>query len=360
MAIKSTLPVLAALASLGSAHTIMQIVTVDGEAYPEGHGIYMPSDNHFQDDVTSNSMACNGAPVTGFTSSSEVISVKAGSTVTGTWLHDLGATGPDEYSDNKVIDSSHKGPVLAYMKKVDDATQNPENAAGDGWFKVAEAGLISSNEWAMDALISADGVQSVTIPSCIEDGDYLLRFELIALHEASTEGKAQYYMECAQLSVSGGGSTSPETYSIPGIYSASDPGLTFNVYNDNGEPYPSDYPIPGPELFSCGASSSSSGSQSGESSGESEPVASGNSETVPSMPVSENNSTDESSSSAPSTGDNAECEVEYVYAWSTYFAAYSLSSCYYTMALLYSEFRATARTDAQRVHDQSLVEIKSD
>lgn len=70
-------------------------------------------------------------------------------------------------------------------------------------------------------------------------------------------------MECAQISVSGGtGATSPETYAIPGIYSvsrfpfvitiaansidqASDPGILFNVYNDQGEPYPTDYQIPG-------------------------------------------------------------------------------------------------------------------
>lgn len=196
MAVKSTIPVLAALASLGSvsAHTIMQSVSVNGEEFSQGHGIYMPSDNFYQDDPSSNSLACNGAPVTGFQSSSETIAVKAGDTVTGNWLHTLTSTGPDESSDNKVIDSSHKGPVLAYMKKVDDATESPSNAAGDGWFKVAEAGLISSNEWAVDALIEAGGVQTVTIPSCIEDGDYLLRFEIIALHEGSQEGKAQYYV----------------------------------------------------------------------------------------------------------------------------------------------------------------------
>lgn len=80
--------------------------------------------------MTSNSLACNGAPVTGFTSSSSVINVKAGDTVTGSWLHTLtspfhtkplsiiysqrSGTGADSEADNKVIDSSHKvyaGPV---------------------------------------------------------------------------------------------------------------------------------------------------------------------------------------------------------------------------------------------------------
>ena len=69
-------------------------------------------------------------------------------------------TGPDMYADNKVIASSHhvrashegfprtrvtdclypQGPVLAYLKKVDDATNNPAGGPGDGWFKIAEVG----------------------------------------------------------------------------------------------------------------------------------------------------------------------------------------------------------------------------
>ncbi len=39
------------------------------------------------------------------------------------------------------------GPVMAYMKKVADATQNPSAGPGDGWFKIAEAGLISSSKF---------------------------------------------------------------------------------------------------------------------------------------------------------------------------------------------------------------------
>lgn len=39
----------------------------------------------------------------------------------------LFTAGPDD-----VMDSSHKGPVLAYLKKVDDATSDP--GTGDGWY----------------------------------------------------------------------------------------------------------------------------------------------------------------------------------------------------------------------------------
>lgn len=184
------------LATLGvaSAHTIMQAVGVNGKAYGQGVGIYMPSDDSYISDVKSDSLACNGAPVTGFTASSEVIPVKAGDVVTGSWLHTLTSTGPDSEADNKVLASSHKGPVNAFLKKVSDATQNPAAGPGDGWFKIFEQGLISSTEWGVDALLAAGGVQSVTIPSCIEDGDYLLRFEIIALHSASVAGGAQFYV----------------------------------------------------------------------------------------------------------------------------------------------------------------------
>ena len=37
-------------------------------------------------------------------------------------------------------------------------------------------------------------------------------------------------MECAQLNIAGGGSTQPTTYSIPGIYAGSDPGITIDIY----------------------------------------------------------------------------------------------------------------------------------
>lgn len=152
----------------------------------------------YQSDVNANTLACNGAPASGFRSSSKKITVQAGSTVTGLWLHELGSTdsNPGADTDNKVIASSHKGPLLAYMKKVSDATQNPSAGPGNGWFKISEVGLISSTQWGVDALISAGGVQSVKIPSCIENGDYLLRFEIIALHSAYSYPGAQFYVCC--------------------------------------------------------------------------------------------------------------------------------------------------------------------
>ena len=42
--------------------------------------------------------------------------------------------------------------------------------------------------------IANGGVQSITIPSCIAPGQYLLRGEIIALHAATSPNGAQFYV----------------------------------------------------------------------------------------------------------------------------------------------------------------------
>ena len=50
-----------------------------------------------------------------------------------------------------------------------------------------------------------------------------------ALHGASSYPGAQFYMECAQINVTGGsGSKTPSTVSFPGAYKGSDPGMRFD------------------------------------------------------------------------------------------------------------------------------------
>ncbi len=64
-------------------------------------------------------------------------------------------------------------------------------------------------------------------------------------------------MECAQINIVGGsGSASPATYSIPGIYKATDPGLLINIYSMTTS---SKYTIPGPAVFSCSGGSTGGG-----------------------------------------------------------------------------------------------------
>ncbi len=105
-------------------------------------------------------------------------------------------------------------------------------------FKIYADGY-GGTQWAVDKLAADDKV-NFTLPSCIPDGDYLLRHELIALHSASTYPGAQFYMECAQITVTGCGSAVLETYAVPDA--GTDPGITVNIYY----PAVTDYTIPGP------------------------------------------------------------------------------------------------------------------
>lgn len=155
---------------------------------------------------------------------------------------------------------------MAYLKKVTDATT--DTGVGDGWFKISEDGYDASTEkWGVDNLIATAGLQTITIPTCLEDGQYLIRTELIALHGASTANGAQFYGGCGQISVTGGTTAkTPSTVSFPGAYSATDPGILIEIY------YPklTNYTAPGPSVFTCdGSSTSSSGSTSGSTTGSS-------------------------------------------------------------------------------------------
>ncbi|TFK74854.1 hypothetical protein BDN72DRAFT_892857 [Pluteus cervinus] len=225
------------------AHTIFQELYVNGVSQGHQQGIRVPDYDGPITDVTSNDVICNGGinpyhtPV-----STKVITVAAGSQVTTEWHHTLSGAAPGDTADP--IDPSHKGPVIAYLAKIPSATQS--SVTGLKWFKIYQDGLDSAGKWGIDRLITNKGKVSFNIPSCIAPGDYLLRAELIALHGASSYPGAQLYMECAQLTITGGGSTSPATVSFPGAYSGSDPGIKVNIYSNLRS-----YTIPGPPVFSC-------------------------------------------------------------------------------------------------------------
>lgn len=79
-------------------------------------------------------------------------------------------------------------------------------------------------------MVDKDSI-SVTIPKNTPSGDYLLRIEHIALHGASQPNGAQFYISCAQITVTGGGNGSPgPLVAFPGAYKSTDPGITVNIY----------------------------------------------------------------------------------------------------------------------------------
>ncbi|KAI0031076.1 glycosyl hydrolase family 61-domain-containing protein, partial [Vararia minispora EC-137] len=242
-----------ALATSSYAHTIFQALYVNGVDQGHINGIRVPSYDGPITDVTSNDLICNGGinpyqqPV-----SQVIINATAGDSITAEWHHTLAGANPSDSQDP--IDSSHKGNCAndLYSAKVPSALQT--SVTGLQWFKIYEDGYSSSTGlWAVDTLIANKGKVTFSLPSCIAAGQYLLRVEVIALHAATSYPGAQFYMECAQLQISGGGSASPATVSFPGAYKGTDPGVTINIY------YPpvTSYTIPGPPVFSCSGNSGS-------------------------------------------------------------------------------------------------------
>jgi len=150
----------------------------------------------------------------------------------------------DRSCSGEAIGGNHFGPVIVYMAKVSDATK--ASPSGLSWFKVDEEGYNpSSKVWGTDSLNKNCGKREFTIPSKIPAGDYLVRAEAIALHAAGQTGGAQFYMTCYQVKVGGGsGGQLPAGVSIPGAYSAADPGIKVDIYQKL-----TSYKIPGPAVI---------------------------------------------------------------------------------------------------------------
>lgn len=136
------------------------------------------------------------------------------------------------------------------MKKVDDMATS--TAVGPGWFKIWHEGYNeSTQQWCVDEIIKNKGLLDVGLPSGLPAGYYLVRPELLALHQASSLKDPQYYVGCAQIYIQSGPAGSleiPSEYSvsIPGYIDGSEPGNTFNLYEKPHLPYL----IPGPKPYS--------------------------------------------------------------------------------------------------------------
>lgn len=130
------------------------------------------------------------------------------------------------------IDISHKGPCAVYMKKVGSAIKDP--ATGDGWFNIFRDDYDQNTQkWCTEKLITNNGHLTVTIPHDLAPGAYLVRPELLALHQADKNPPdPQFYVGCAQIFLTSGGSATPShTVSIPGYVDMSLPAMTYHIWD---------------------------------------------------------------------------------------------------------------------------------
>ncbi|EJD52914.1 hypothetical protein AURDEDRAFT_133767 [Auricularia subglabra TFB-10046 SS5] len=138
----------------------------------------------------------------------------------------------------------HPGVLNVYMAKVANASTT--DGSGNIWFKVYQISAVTNGgqsiSWPSNNLPSV----SFTVPRSLPSGQYLVRIEHIALHAASTYGGAQFYISCAQINVTGGGSGNPgPLVAFPGAYTGNEPGILININCD-----PATYTQPGPAVWS--------------------------------------------------------------------------------------------------------------
>ncbi|KAK0649100.1 glycosyl hydrolase family 61-domain-containing protein [Cercophora newfieldiana] len=244
------------LAAAASAHSIFQKVSVNGVDQGQLKGVRAPGSNNPIENVNHPDFACN----TGIQfKDNNIITVPAGARVGAWWGHEIGGAQFQGDPDHPIA-ASHKGPIMVYLAKVSNAAST--GTTGLQWFKIAESGL-NGRTWAVDDMIANGGWHYFNMPTCIAPGHYLMRVELIALHSAGAVGGAQFYMECAQIQVTGSGSnTGSNTVSFPGAYSATHPGIQISIYDatggntNGGRPYQ----IPGPAVLTCSGNDNGGGS----------------------------------------------------------------------------------------------------
>ncbi|KAF3068337.1 Endoglucanase-4 [Daldinia childiae] len=143
---------------------------------------------------------------------------------------------------------SHKGPVLDYLASCGDSCETVDKDTLR-FFKINQAGLIDGSKapglWGSDQLIANNNSWMVEIPRRIQPGFYILRTEIISLHNASREIGAQNYPQCINLQITGGGTELPFGILGEELYDPDDPSMHLDIYDGI-----STYKIPGPTLIS--------------------------------------------------------------------------------------------------------------
>ncbi|TGO39729.1 hypothetical protein BHYA_0049g00650 [Botrytis hyacinthi] len=222
----------ASLLTAVTAHQNFHQFWVNGVSPGYQVSIRMPPSNSPVLDVASDNITCN---VNGNVVPSGVNTTAAneGDAITVQW-----------------DSSTHPGPIQHYLfGPVDDASM----ATGIGsWFKIDEYVEVNGT-WASNLMDAGNMSYTFKLPTGMASGEYLLRSEMLALHSAQTVGGAQWYIGCAQLSITGtSGDSCGPSIELPGDYNATDPSIYIpNIYYGFDI---STYTPPGGAIATCGAS----------------------------------------------------------------------------------------------------------
>jgi len=227
----------ALLVAEAAAHGAVTSYVIGGTTYP-GYQGFSPASSpdsierqwpDYNPTMTVNDpkVRCNGG-----TSAKLSATIAAGSTVTAKWAQW----------------THQQGPVMVWMYKCAGAFTACDGS-GKNWFKIDQMGMTappySGTAWGT-AQVYKNLAWTSTIPAKLAPGNYLIRHELLALHQANTP---QFYAECAQLAVTGTGTATPSgdfLATIPGYASQNDPGIMVDTYATTA----TTYTCPGPAVWS--------------------------------------------------------------------------------------------------------------
>ena len=155
-------------------------------------------------------MTCNGG-----TSAALSATISAGENITAVWTQW----------------THQQGPIMVWMYACNGAFTSC-TGTNKNWFKIDQMGMtappLTGTNWGT-AVVVATLKWTSTIPARLAPGNYLIRHELMAIHQANSP---QWYPECAQLTVTGSGTATPSgSYlaSIPGYDSASNPNIDVSL-----------------------------------------------------------------------------------------------------------------------------------
>ncbi|KAF8879199.1 glycoside hydrolase family 61 protein [Gymnopilus junonius] len=229
----ASVALLSGLACQVAAHYTFPNLILNGQ--PSTDWQYIRQTDNYEDlspltDVTSPEFTCYD---TSIVSSPSTASVAAGSTI-----------GFQAYGNPSSL--YHPGVVNVYMAKATGDVSEFTGGSGAVWFKVYEITAVTDGGESIS--FPAENLPSVsfTIPTELPSGQYLVRMEALAIHSASYYGGAQFYVGCAQVEVTGGGSGTPgPLVAIPGVYTGYEPGILVDIYY----PIPANYTQPGPPVW---------------------------------------------------------------------------------------------------------------
>ncbi|KAF2675005.1 glycoside hydrolase, partial [Microthyrium microscopicum] len=196
--------------------------------FPKAKGAVGPVEN-----VNSPDVACRFTPL----QAPGIESVaRAGANITFNWL--------DWFS-------SHKGPVLTVSFDLCAPSMLHTDFTNVAFFKIDEQSYDPKTiSWGTDWLMKNKNSQTVTIPSDIKPGTYVVRHEIISLHNAlnddyiKKQSGAQFYPQCAKVKVTGDGSATPAGQKLPGLYKWDDKGILVNIFYR-----PNEYTAPGGPVY---------------------------------------------------------------------------------------------------------------